>query len=153
VTEIAVNSSEVQQETSVMPGTDSATRRWAVGWSSLVFAVLQSACTAFMAMSGLRLVIGISSTAIASGLLPLVKLHTNVLRIPMVLLAVAGAVANLYVIWEMRRLRARPAAQWRITPLTEKQRRNERLQIVLAVVTLVLVALEESFHIYLHHVM
>jgi uncharacterized membrane protein YeaQ/YmgE (transglycosylase-associated protein family) len=151
--EMAVDSSEVQQETSVMPGMGSAGRRWAVGWSSLVFAVLQSACTAFMAMSGLRLVIGISSTAIASGLLPLVKLHTDVLRIPMVLLAVVGAVANLYVIWEIRRLRARPAAQWRVTPLTEKQRRSERLQIVLAVVTLVLVALEESFHIYLHHVM
>jgi hypothetical protein len=143
----------MQQEMSVMPDAGSATRRWAVGWTSLVFALLQSACTAFMAMSGLRLVIGISSTAIATGMLPLVKLHTNVLRIPMVVLAVAGGVANLYVIWEMRRLRARPASRWRITPRTEKQRRSERLQIMLAVVTLVLVALEEAFHIYLHHVL
>ncbi len=134
-----------------MPGTGSAGRRWAVGWTSLVFAILQSACTAFMALSGLRLVIGISSTAIATGMLPLVKLHTNVLRIPMVLLAVAGAVANLYVIWQMRRLRARPAAQWRITPLTKKQRRSERLQIALAVLTLVLVAIEEIFHMHLIH--
>ncbi len=137
----------------LMPGAGSVRRRWMVGWSSLVFAILQSACTAFMAMSGLRLLIGISSTAIATGLLPLVKLHADVLRIPMVLLAVAGSVANLYVIWEMRRLRARPASKWRITPMSEKQRRSERLQIVLAVVTLMLVALEESFHIYLHHVM
>jgi hypothetical protein len=143
----------VQQNTVEMPGAGSMRRRWMVGWSSLVFAILQSACTAFMAMSGLRLVIGISSTAMAAGMLPLVKLHTDYLRIPMVLLAVFGAAANLYVIWEMRRLRARPAAQWRVTPRSEKQRRGERVQIVLAVVTLVLVAVEESFHLYLHHVL
>ncbi|MGC8548802.1 MAG: hypothetical protein ACP5M4_03785 [Acidobacteriaceae bacterium] len=146
-----MSSSEMQQEMSAMPGTGSAARRWAVGWSSLVFALLQSACTAFMALSGLRLLIGISSTVIATGMLPLVKLHTNALRIPMVLLAVVGAVGNLYVIWEMRRLRARPAAQWRAQPVTEKQRRSERLQIALAVVTLLLVAIEEVFHLYLIH--
>ena len=148
-----MNSSGVQQEMGDMPGASSMRRRWMVGWSSLMFAILQSACTAFMAMSGLRLVIGISSTAIAAGMLPLAKLHTDVLRIPMVLLAVIGAVANLYVIWEMRRLRARPAAQWRVTPMSEKQRHSERVQIMLAVLTLVLVVLEESFHIYLHYVM
>lgn len=126
-------------------------RRWMVGWSSLVFAILQSACTAFMAMSGLRLLIGFSSAVMAAGMLPFARLHTNVLRIPMVLLAVIGAVANLYVIWEMRRLRARPAAQWRVTPLTDKQRRSERLQIALAVLTLVVVAVEEVFHMYLIH--
>lgn len=150
---MAVDSSEVQQEMPLMGGVGSMRRRWVVGWSSLVLVVLQSACTAFMAMSGLRLLIGISSTAIASGLLPLVKLHTDVLRIPMMLLALAGALLNLVVIRQIRTLRARPASQWRIQPLTDKQRRSERLQIVLAVVTLVLVALEESFHIYLHHVM
>lgn len=143
--------SEAQQKVIVMEGEGSERRRWAVGWSSLAFALLQSACTAFMALSGLRLVIGISSTAIATGMLPLVKLHTDVVRIPMVLLAVAGAVANLYVIWEMRRLRARPAAQWRVTPLTDKQRRSERLQVALAVATLVLVAIEEIFHLHLLH--
>lgn len=39
-----------------------------------------------------------------------------------------------------------------VQPVTDKQRRSERVQIVLAVVTLLLVALEESLHIYLHHV-
>lgn len=128
-------------------------RRWFVGWTSLVFIILQSGCTAFMAMSGLQLAIGISSTAMASVLLPFAKLHVDVLRIPMVLLALLGSLANLHAIWRMRRLRARPASQWRVQAMTLKQRRNERLQITLAIVTLVLLALEESLHIYLHHVM
>lgn len=149
---MAVESSEVQPEMPLMGGAGALRRRWMVGWSSLVLALLQSACTAFMAMSGLRLLIGISSTAMATGLLPLVKLHVDILRIPMVVLAVVGSVMNLVVIWQMRTLRARPASQWRVQPVTDKQRRSERVQMLLAVVTLLLVVLEESLHIYLHHV-
>jgi hypothetical protein len=142
------NPGEVQQ----MPAPVVAARgRWVMGWSSLVFAILQSACTAVMAASGLRLLIGVGASVAASGLLPLEELHTDWLRVPMVLLAVAGSLVNLYVIWQMRRLRARPSSQWRMQPVTEKQRRSERLQIVLAVVTLIVVALEESFHIHLFH--
>lgn len=147
---MAVNPSEVQQEIPAI--VSSANRRWVVGWSSLVFAILQSACTLFMAASGLRLLIGVSSSVLATGLLPFARLHIDVLRFPMVLLAVAGSVLNLFVIWQIRRLRARPSSQWRMQALTPKQRRSETLQIALAVVTLVLVVLEESFHIYLHHV-
>ncbi len=146
---LPVNPGEVEQE---QPAPAVATRgRWVMAWSSLVFAVLQSACTAFMAMSGLRLLIGVGSSVAASGVLPLEELHTDVLRVPMVLLAVAGSVVNLFVIWQMRRLRARPSSQWRMKPLAQKEKRSERLQIVLAVVTLIVVALEEGFHIYLHH--
>lgn len=145
-----VNPSEAQQEIPAIAS--SASRRWAVGWTSLIFAILQSACTLFMAASGLRLLIGVSSSVVATGLLPFARLHVDVLRFPMVLLAIAGSVLNLFVIWQLRRLRARPSSQWRIQALTSKQRRGESLQIALAIVTLLLVVLEESFHIYLHHV-
>jgi len=143
------NPAEAQQE---MPVPVIAARgRWVMGWSSLVFAILQSACTAVMAASGLRLLIGVGASVAASGLLPLEELHTHWLRVPMLLLAVVGSLVNLFVIWQIRRLRARPASQWRMQPVTGKQKRSERLQIVLAVVTLVVVVMEEVFHIHLFH--
>jgi hypothetical protein len=49
-------------------------------------------------------------------------------------------------------LRARPAAQWRVQPVSRKKLRSERLQIVLAVVTLLLLAAEFVTHPMMHRV-
>jgi hypothetical protein len=129
-------------------------RPWAVGFTSLIFIVLQSACTAVMAVSGIRVLIGLGALAAATGLhgAP-TGFHADIIRIPMMIVAVAGSVINLYVIWRIRRLRARPAAQWRVRPVTTKQRRAETFQIALAVLTLGLVAAEWITHQIMHHVM
>lgn len=126
-------------------------RSWIVAASSFLFAVLQSACTAVMAISGLRLLIGVTSLTAAS-LLPnfILTIHADRIRIPMLIVAVFGSVANLYVLWRIRSLRARPASQWRAQPVTAKQRRSERLQVVLSVLTLVLVVVESAIHHHLH---
>src|ERR1700761_8827243 len=73
-------------------------RGWLVLWSSFVFALLQSLCTAFVALSGLRLVIGFSSLASAIGAHVPWSLHTDRIRIPMILLALVGSLINLYAI-------------------------------------------------------
>lgn len=126
--------------------------RWVLGLTSLGFIVLQSACTAVMAISGVRLVIGLSALAAASGLhRPAHGFHRDALRIPMMLLAVGGSLLNLYVVWRIRSLRNRPAAQWRMTPPTAKQIRSERVQIALAIVTLVLVFAEWLTHRIIHN--
>jgi hypothetical protein len=126
-------------------------RSLAVGLTSLFFILLQSACTAFMAISGLRLLIGIGSLAAATtGMKFLDALHGAALRIPMEIVAVAGSAVNLYAVRRIRRLRARPASQWRMKPATIKQLRSESCQIGLAVLTLLLVAVEWGFHVYLH---
>lgn len=124
--------------------------RWAnVG--SLLFAVLQSICGAVIAISGFRLLIGLGSLAAAGGLLPtLVRFHQPAIRIPMMLLALAGAAANLYSVWRVRSLRARPASKWRVQPVSLDKQRSERLQIVLAVLTLLLLIVEETLHWHLH---
>lgn len=125
-------------------------RRLAVGLASFLFVLLQSACTAFMAISGLRLLIGVGSiAAAAAGLRFIDALHTAPIRIPMETLAVAGSVINLYAVWRIRTLRARPASQWRMRPATPKQLRSEAWQIGLAVLTLLLVVAEWAFHIFL----
>ena len=119
---------------------------------SLLFIVLQSACTAVMAISGLRVAIGLSALAEATfGIhAPAHGFHRDVIRIPMMIAALVGSLINLYVIWRIRALRARPASQWRVRAVTPKQRRSEVFQVALAIVTLVLVAAEWITHPMIH---
>jgi hypothetical protein len=124
---------------------------WLISLTSFGFILLQSACTAVMAVSGLRLVIGLGSLAAASFIPGFIfAIHTNAVRIPMMVAAVLGSVVNLYVIWRIRTLRLKPSAQWRVQPATSKQRRSEMIQIVLAALTLLLVFAESVFHHILH---
>jgi hypothetical protein len=137
----------------VSANSESSFRAWISLWASFVFALLQSLCTAFVALSGLRLVLGLASLASAIGARVPWRLHADWIRIPMVLLALVGALVNLYAIWRIRRLRQRPASQWRIQPVSAGKLRSENLQILLAVATLALLLVEEVLHIVLHHVL
>ena len=120
---------------------------WLVSLTSFLFILLQSACTAVMAVSGLRLLIGLGSLAAASFIPGFIfSIHADKIRIPMMVVAVLGSVLNLYVVWRIRSLRARPASQWRVQPVTAKQRRSETIQIVLSILTLLLVVAEILAH-------
>lgn len=147
------------QDTKFVPGPPAeehlhtGKRSWIISLTSLMFILLQSACTAVMAISGIRVIIGVSALAAAAGVQHTIgRIHADVIRIPMMVVAVAGSLINLYVVWRIRSLRARPSSQWRMAPVTQKQRRSENLQIVLAIVTLVLVAAEGITHVILHRV-
>src|SRR5215467_15068236 len=110
-------------------------------WSSFVFAILQSACTAVIAISGLRIAIGLSALAAAAGIhAPARGFHQDAIRIPMMALAFLGSAINLYVVWKVRRLRSKPAAQWRQQPVSTKKLNSERLQIALSILTMLLIA-------------
>jgi hypothetical protein len=130
---------------------DRGIRRWAVGLTSLFFIVLQSVCTLVMALSGLRLIIGLGAlAAVAAGAKgPAAGLHQDAIRIPMMVLAVLGSCINLYMIWKIRSLRNRPASQWRQQPVSSRRLWGERVQITLAVVTVVLVLAEFLSHHYI----
>ena len=69
----------------------------------------------------------------------------------MMILALVGATLNLFVIWQLRRLRARPAAQWRVSPVSPQKLRSERLQIILALLTYAFLITESLTHLKLHH--
>lgn len=129
-------------------------RTWLVSMTSLIFIVLQSACTAVIAISGVRVAIGLSALAEATiGIHgPAVGFHRDMIRIPMMIAATIGSLINLYVIWRIRTLRARPSSQWRMQAVTAKQRRSELFQIALAIITLVLVAAEWITHPMVHRV-
>ena len=125
-----------------------------VSMTSLIFIVLQSACTAVIAISGIRVAIGLSALAEATiGIhAPASGFHRDVIRIPMMIAATIGSLITLYVIWRIRTLRARPSSQWRMQAVTPKQRRSEFFQIALAIITLVLVAAEWIDHPMVHRI-
>jgi hypothetical protein len=140
--EISVGTARVKAETSPS---------WIISITSFFFILLQSLCTTVMALSGLRLLIGIGSLAFAaSGVKLLDSIHATAIRIPMEFVAVGGSAVNLYVIWRIRSLRARSSSRWRVEPVTPKKKRAESIQIALAVLTLLLVAAELIAHIRIH---
>jgi hypothetical protein len=126
--------------------------KWSVAVVSFGFILLQSACTWVMAVSGARLLIGLSALAAASGLnRPSIGFHADIIRVPMMIVAVAGSLINLYVIWRIRSLRARPSSQWRTTPAPRSKIRAENFQIALAILTLILVIAEQATHLIVHN--
>ncbi|WP_353069808.1 hypothetical protein RBB75_05530 [Tunturibacter empetritectus] len=126
--------------------------RGAIAWSSLFFVMLQSVCTFFTALDGLRLVLGVSALASMVGAGERWdKLHADWIRLPMVVFALAGALLNLTILMHVRHLRSRPAAQWRLQPLTPGKVRRERVQLILSTVALALLVIEEVTHLHTFH--
>jgi len=124
---------------------------WA-SWTSFFFALLQSLCTFFAAVDGVRLLIGAGALVVSAGVGSTMDwVHADWLRLPMIGLALAGSLLNLVVLWQIRRLRNRPAAQWRQKPASRHKIRMEQVQFVLSIVTLVLIAVEEYWHLRWHH--
>jgi hypothetical protein len=145
------------EPTSVVPAVDGTPQANApaklLTWSSFAFALLQSFCSAVIAISGIRVAIGLTALAAAAGThAPATGFHSDAIRIPMMALALAGSLLNLYLLWNARRLRNRPAAQWRRVPLTAKKKASERLQLILSIVTLALLAAEWITHPLVHRV-
>jgi hypothetical protein len=115
--------------------------------ASLVVALMQSICTAVLTVSSLRVLIGLTALAAASGTYDAPDwYHQDAIRIPMLILAAGGAIVNLLVLAWIWRLRAQPSAQWRRRPTSRKEKISERIQVGLAILTLALVGLETWTH-------
>jgi len=65
-------------------------------------------------------------------------------------LALAGAALNLIVLWQVWRLRRRPASAWRQQQVSKKKIASEWLQFTLSVLTICLLAAEFFAHLFLH---
>ncbi|HEX4319296.1 MAG TPA: hypothetical protein VHZ52_00230 [Acidobacteriaceae bacterium] len=147
----SVQAKDVRTEAGEQPAVASTRGRGMMAWTSLLFALLQSLCTFFGAANGLRTAIGLGAIALTTSQAAFVdEFHSAWFRRPMNGLALAGAVLNLVVLWQIRRLRARPAAHWRVASPSAKKLRSERIQLVLSIVTLVLVGIEEYLHFTQH---
>ncbi len=122
--------------------------KW-VGWSSLILAVVQSVCTIFVALSGLRLLLGAAAFGAAIGVMKIAdeRIHIDAVRIPMVMFALVGAVFNLVALWQVRRLRGRAASAWRQKTISRSKFASEKVQLALSVLTLILLAVESFYHL------
>jgi hypothetical protein len=157
------NSVEISNEVKVAPVVSESQsiaerverKGWApaMGWTTVGFATIQSMCTLMQGLGAGRLVVNFLSLAAAASVFHTVRfIHQDPLRRSMIIVAVVGAVLNLIVVAQVRRLRNRPAARWRLdTARLPKLIRQENWQIGLSAVALVLVAVEETIHIVVHH--
>jgi hypothetical protein len=121
--------------------------------SSLLFSVLQSMCTAVVALNSVRLAIGIGSLAMTTGLGAAMEHFHQItwLRISLLVGALFGSLLTLGIVLRTIRLRNRPAARWRLSQRSNKQKRTELLQVSLSIITLLLVVIEEYLHYRLCH--
>ena len=130
-----------------------ATSRVAISSSALLFAVLQSVCTAVVAINGIRFALGTGALLMNVGIGSFLFRYHQIewLRILMTWGAALISSVNIGVLWQVRRLRSRPAARWRARPRNEGEFRKEQLQLWLSLATLVVVAIEEYLHFRLCH--
>jgi hypothetical protein len=140
----AIESTTISDQARLAPP---ETRLQWLNWSSLFLAFIQSVCSAFIALHGIRMLVGIGAAVLASSTWALAEhLHIAAIRIPMMFLALFGALLNLVALWQVRRLRRRSASAWRQQPLTPSKRRSESLQLALSLLTLVLLFTEWISH-------
>jgi len=126
--------------------------RW-IGWSSLFLAIVQSVCTIFVALSGLRLLLGAAAFSAAIGVMKIAdhRIHIDSIRIPMVMFALLGAVFNLLALWQVRKLRRRAASAWRQKTVSRSKFASEGVQLALSLLTLLLLAVESYYHLRQTH--
>jgi hypothetical protein len=125
--------------------------RQLLSWGSLALAAAESLCVAAVGLSGVRVALGLTSLLAAGAAGPATGWHREAIRIPLLTIGAIGALLSLLLLWNEQKLRRNPAAAWRIRPLTPQQRRRRRLQLGLAILTLLLIAAESITHPWFHH--
>ena len=121
-----------------------------IGWASLALAAVQAICVAAVALSGVRVLLGMTSLLAAGAVGPAHGFHRNALRVPILTIAGILAALNLLLLWNENRIRRNPSAQWRILPLTSRQRRGRWIQLGTSVATLLLILAEVATHPWFH---
>jgi hypothetical protein len=140
------------ERANVAPDTSFSTRLKLFNYSGIFFALLQSACSAFIALSGVRLLIGVGAFAFAAGALRFAdRVHLDAIRIPMMFLALLGSVLNLLALRRVWSLRRRTASAWRQRPVPKEKKRAERLQFTISVLTILILTVETAAHHHLFH--
>lgn len=142
--------SEIPSDLTPESITATSPRMWAISLTSLLFILLQSACTVVVVFSGVSAGVGLGSFAAAVGLTRLTgSFHADLIRLPMMVLALAGSLFTLYVVRRARVLRARPASQWRVRTRSTKEKRKETFQVVLSTITIFLIVAEFATHLWI----
>jgi len=124
-----------------------------LGWSTFFLAAVQSVCTLFVAVSGLRLLLSAATFGAALGVMKFfdTNFHIDAIRIPMIIFALVGALFNLVALWQVKRLRNRSASAWRQKQISKSKLTSEGFQLALSITTLLLLAAESYYHYQMNH--
>jgi hypothetical protein len=117
-------------------------------WGLLTLAVIEAFCIFFVILAKTGLVVG-GLAAFAVGWAR--YLHRDIIRVPVLLVAIAGAGLNLYLLWKRQQLRNAPAAAWRKKALTKRERFRIALVLSLSILTLAFASCEIYLHRLIHH--
>ncbi len=126
-------------------GTDAGVGR-SVG--ALLLSVVEAICVFYISFAKL----GITAAALSLSTSSVVAfIHQDMFRLPLLGVALAAALMNLYLLWHARRLRNSPGAAWRRRPLSRAQRTRTAMVIALSILTVALSVAEVLIHRTLHH--
>ena len=115
--------------------------------AAFVGSLIEGACAILVASASAKLFVGLGAVAAA---VKASRLHGDIVRIPVLLLAAAAAVLVLLVLWNRWRARKRAAARWRRRPMTIRERFGLAITLLASVLTLALVVGEVVEHPILH---
>ncbi|MGH9580214.1 MAG: hypothetical protein ACRD2R_04405 [Terriglobales bacterium] len=115
----------------------------ALSVGALSIALAEGVCAALVFLKGIALFSGLMGLMAAGASS---WFHRDWVRIQLLVLASAVALANLYLLWNAWRLRNAPAARWRRRPLHASERRQVAFLLLSSLVTLLLVAAEVYGH-------
>jgi hypothetical protein len=94
----------------------------AITWASLAVAAAESICIAMVGLSGIRVLLGLSSLMAAGAGGPARGFHREAIRIPLLAIGATGALVSAFLLWNEERLRRNPASAWRVRPMTHSQK-------------------------------
>ena len=111
--------------------------------SSFSLALIEAVCVLFLSVSKFGILLGVAAFMSAEIASPF---HADRIRVPLLGLALAGAVVNLLLLWNAHRLRNASTAAWRKRALPASQRRRIVFLIALSLLTILLVVAEFWIH-------
>jgi Adenylate and Guanylate cyclase catalytic domain len=117
-----------------------------MGLGAVVFAILGAQCAVAVLISPLAVALGFGTLFGLSGLL--IYIDKSAIRIPVLILAALGALANLYTLWHARNLRLQAVAEGnqQLGLMTALERRRTRFVLGTAIAVLVIVVCEILLH-------
>ena len=136
---------DIDRPESSKMATDAGVRR-SVG--ALLLSAVEAICVFYISFAKL----GMAAAALSLSTSSVVAfIHRDMFRLPLLAIALAGALMNLYLLWHAGRLRNSPSAAWRRRPLSRAQRLRTATVIALSLLTMVLTVAEVWLHRAMHH--
>jgi hypothetical protein len=115
---------------------------------SVVSGIIQGACAILVASSSLKLLVGLAGLAAA---MKSSRLHSEPVRIPLIVISTVLALVTLFVLWNAHRLRNLPAARWRKRRLALSAKLAIGFSLGSALLTIALVIVELTIHPFFSH--